>query len=245
MARLPRLYVPGCPQHIIVRGNAQRAVFLDDTDRTAYLGWLAEAVRDYRLELLAYVLMDNHVHLLAIPPAEGVLGRAMQSLGRRYVRYFNDRHGRAGTLLEGRYRATIVDSERYLMECIRYIDLNPVRAGVVAEPAAWRWSSYLHHAGAVSDPMLSDHPLFWALGNTPFARQAAYRDLCAEGMRATESQRISDATNKGWALGDRDFLDRITTLASRRPQPLPKTGRPRIPRLNSVPFKKYGVRLAK
>ena len=231
MARLPRLYVAGCPQHIIVRGNAQRAVFLDDADRAAYLGWLAEAVRDYRLELLAYVLMDNHVHLLAIPPAAGVLGRAMQSLGRRYVRYFNDRHGKAGTLWEGRYRATIVDSERYLMECIRYIDLNPVRAGAVADPAAWRWSSYQYHAGhadAAADPMLTDHPLFWSLGNTPFARQAAYRELCAEGMRASEAQKISDATNKGWALGDADFLERIATSASRRTQPLPKKGRPRL-----------------
>ena len=237
MARLPRLYVPGCPQHIIVRGNAQRAVFLDDADRTAYLRWLAEAVRDYRLELLAYVLMDNHVHLLAVPPAEGVLGRAMQSLGRRYVRYFNDRHARAGTLFEGRYRATIVDSERYLLECMRYIDLNPVRAGAVADPAAWRWSSYLHHAGSAIDPMITDHPLFWALGNTPFARQAAYRELCADGMRASDAQRISDATHKGWALGDGDFLERISQSASRRAQPLPKKGRPRLHSANSDPIK--------
>ena len=236
MARLPRLYVSGCPQHIILRGNAQRAVFLDDADRAAYLRWLAEVVRDYRLELLAYVLMDNHVHLLAIPPAEGVLGRAMQSLGRRYVRYFNDRHGRAGTLWEGRYRATIVDSERYLMECIRYIDLNPVRAGAVADPAAWRWSSYQHHAGAGSDAMLTDHPLFWSLGNTPFERQAAYRALCAEGTRATEAQKISDATNKGWALGDDNFLAQIATSASRRAKPLVKRGRPKKPKLNSGPI---------
>ena len=237
MARLPRLYVPGCPQHIIQRGNAQRAVFLDDADRTAYLGWLAEAVRDYRLELLAYVLMENHVHLLAIPPAQGVLGRAMQSLGRRYVRYFNDRHDRAGTLWEGRYRATIVDSERYLIECMRYIDLNPVRAGVVTDPAAWRWSSYQHHAGATSDPMLADHPLLWTLGNTPFARQAAYRALCAEGMQATEAQKISDATNKGWALGEGDFLNKIAGSASRRVQPLVKRGRPKRSPINSAPIK--------
>lgn len=227
MARLPRLYVPGCPQHVIVRGNAQRAVFLDDADRTAYMRWLLDAVRDYRLELLAYVLMDNHVHLLVIPPAEGVLGRAMQSLGRRYVRYFNDRHGRAGTLFEGRYRATIVDSERYLLECMRYIDLNPVRAGAVADPAGWRWSSYHHRAGTAADPVLSDHPLLWAMGNTPFARQAAYRALCAEGMQATAAQQISDATNKGWALGDREFLNQIAPSATRRAQPLVKRGRPR------------------
>ena len=233
MARLARLYVPGCPQHVIQRGNGRRAVFLDDADRAAYLRWLAEVVRDYRLELLAYVLMENHVHLLVIPPAEGVLGRALQSLGRRYVRYFNDRHKRAGTIWEGRYRATIVESERYLLECMRYIDLNPVRAGVVAEPGAFRWSSYAHHAGIADSPMLTDHPLFWALGNTPFARQAAYRELCAEGMRATESQRISDATNKGWALGEAEFLSQIAETANRRPQPLPRQGRPR--KLNSVP----------
>jgi putative transposase len=233
MARLARLYVPGCPQHVIQRGNGRRAVFLDDADRTAYLGWLAAVVRDYRLELLAYVLMENHVHLLVIPPGEGVLGRALQSLGRRYVRYFNDRHQRAGTIWEGRYRATIVESERYLLECMRYIDLNPVRAGAVAEPGAFRWSSYAHHAGIADSPMLTDHPLFWALGNTPFARQAAWRELCSEGMRATESQRISDATNKGWALGEGDFLSRIADSANRRPQPLPRQGRPR--KLNSGP----------
>lgn len=237
MARLPRLYVPGCPQHIIVRGNARRAVFLDDADRSAYLTWLAGAVRDYRLELLAYVLMENHVHLLAIPPAEGVLGRAMQSLGRRYVRYFNDRHGRAGTLWEGRYRATIVDSERYLLECMRYIDLNPVRAGAVGDPGDWRWSSYQHHVGGVVDPMLTEHQLIWSLGNTPFARQAAYRALCAEGMQVGAAQKISDATNKGWALGDGDFLNQIAPAATRRAQPLVRRGRPRKPIINSGPIK--------
>ena len=235
MARLARLYVPGCPQHVIQRGNARRAVFLDDADRERYLAWLADVVRDYSLELLAYVLMENHVHLLVIPPAEGVLGRALQSLGRRYVRYFNDRHQRAGTIWEGRYRATIVDSERYLLECMRYIDLNPVRAGVTPDPAAFRWSSYAHHAGVIDTPMLTDHPLFWALGNTPFARQAAYRELCAEGMRATDSQRISDATNKGWALGDDAFIEGVKDSASRRLQPILKRGRPR---LNSVPVNK-------
>ena len=237
MARLPRLYVPGCPQHIILRGNGQRVVFLDDADRTAYLGWLAAVVHDYRLNLLAYVLMDNHVHLLAIPPAEGVLGRAMQSLGRRYVRYFNDRHGRAGTLWEGRYRATIVDSERYLLECMRYIDLNPVRAGAAAQPADWRWSSYHHHCGAIVDPMLSDHPLLWSMGNTPFARQAAYRALCAEGMQASAAQHISDATNKGWALGEGEFLTQIAPLASRRARPLVTRGRPRKSVIDSDPIK--------
>lgn len=233
MARLPRLYLPGCPQHVIQRGNGRRTVFLDDADRQAYLGWLASVVRDYRLELLAYVLMDNHVHLLVIPPAEGMLGRALQSLGRRYVRYFNDRHGRAGTIWEGRYRATIVDSERYLIECMRYIDLNPVRAGVVSDPAAFRWSSYRHHAGIDTAPFLSDHSLFWALGNTPFSRQAAYRELCAEGMAQSAAQTISDATNKGWALGSEVFLAQAAPAATRRLLPLPRRGRPR--KNNSVP----------
>ena len=158
MARLPRLYAPGCPQHVIQRGNAQRPVFLDDTDRVAYLGWLGDAVREHGLALHAYVLMDNHVHLLLTPPADGALGRAMQSLGRRYVRYFNDRHKKSGNLWEGRYRATIIDSERYLIECMRYIDLNPVRSGVVPEADAFPWSSYHHHAGAQINPLLTDPP---------------------------------------------------------------------------------------
>ena len=235
MARLPRLYVAGCPQHVIQRGNARRPVFLDDADRAAYLGWLGDVARDYRLALLAYVLMDDHVHLLAIPPAEGVLGRAMQSLGRRYVRYFNDRHSKSGTLWEGRYRATIVDSEHYLLGCMRYIDLNPVRTGVVREPAAFAWSSYPHHAGAQINPILTDPPAYWALGNTPFARHEAWRQFCAEGVGASEAQVISDATNKGWALGSDDFKAAIADSASRRPAPSPKRGRPRSTR-NSVPI---------
>lgn len=234
MARLPRLYVPGCPQHVIQRGNARRPVFMDDADRAAYLGWLAEAVRDYKLSLLAYVLMDNHVHLLAVPPAEGVLGRAMQSLGRRYVRYFNDRHHNAGTIWEGRYRATIVDSEHYLLGCMRYIDLNPVRAGMVRDPGAFRWSSYAHHAGAVIDPLITDHPIYWALGNTPFARHEAWRALCAEGMATADAQTISDATNKGWALGSDAFKAAIADTANRRPVPAKKRGRPKSA-INSVP----------
>ena len=234
MARLPRLYVPGCPQHVIQRGNARRAVFVDDADRTAYLRWLGEVMRDNRIALYAYVLMDNHVHLLVLPPGEGALGRAMQSLGRRYVRYFNDRHGKSGTLWEGRYRATIIDSERYLIECMRYIDLNPVRANVVREAGAFAWSSYHHHAGVRIDPALTDPPLYWALGNTPFARQEAWRALCADGMAASEAQRISDATNKGWALGSDAFKAAIADSASRRPTPSPKRGRPRAT-INSVP----------
>lgn len=234
MARLPRLYVPGCPQHVIQRGNGRRPVFLDDADRVAYLTWLGDVVREYRLALIAYVLMENHVHLLAIPPAEGALGRAMQSLGRRYVRYFNDRHEKSGTLLEGRYRATIVDSEHYLLGCMRYIDLNPVRAGVVRDPAAFTWSSYSHHAGALIDPVLTDPPLYWALGNTPFARHEAWRQFCAEGVAASEAQVISDATNKGWALGSDAFKAAIAQSATRRPAPSPKRGRPRLPS-NSVP----------
>jgi putative transposase len=234
MARLPRLYVPGYPQHVIDRGNARRPVFLDDADRAAYLGSLAEAVRDYKLSLLAYVLMDNHVHLLAVPPAEGVLGRAMQSLGRRYVRYFNDRHKSSGTIWEGRYRATIVDSEHYLLGCMRYIDLNPVRVGLVRDPAAFAWSSYPHHTGAQVNALLTDPPAYWALGNTPFARHEAWRQYCAEGVGAHEAQTISDATNKGWALGDEAFKAAIADLANRRPGPSPKRGRPRL-RLDSGP----------
>ncbi len=234
MARLPRLYVPGCPQHVIQRGNARRPVFLDDVDRVAYLGWLGDAVRDYRLALYAYVLMDDHIHLLAVPPAQGVLGRAMQSLGRRYVRHFNDRHGASGTLWEGRYRATIVDSEHYLLECMRYIDLNPVRIGQARDPATSVWSSYPHHTGAQVNSFLTDPPGYWALGNTPFARHEAWRQYCAEGVAAHEARAISDATNKGWALGSDAFRVAIADTASRRPAPSPKRGRPRL-RINSVP----------
>jgi putative transposase len=180
------------------------------------LGLVAEGASRFGIALHAYVLMDNHFHLLATPSTADGLPQWMQAIGRRYVRYFNDRHGRTGTLWEGRYRSTLIQSERYLLACMAYIDLNPVRAGMVAEAREHPWSSHAHYAGLRHDRLLTPHPLYWALGNTPFAREAAYAELVRGGVRPAEEALLTDATLHGWALGDGDFLNSLQKATERR-----------------------------
>lgn len=202
MARLARLFVPGCPQHIIQRGHNRMTVFAGDEDRQRYLAWLTDALEEHRVALHAYVLMGNHVHLLVSADTAAASSVVMQSVGRRYTQYFNRIYRRSGTLWEGRFRSTVVASEAYVMACYRYIDLNPVRAGLVESPAAYAWSSYLHHVGRRYDGFLTDHPLYWALGNTPFERQAAYERLCAQAIDPSLTLRITDTALNGWSLGE-------------------------------------------
>ncbi len=216
MARLPRLTVPGYPHHVIQRGNNRQPVFVDDQDREALLGLLAEYAARHKVAIHAWVLMDNHVHLLATPTTDNGLPLMMQAVGRRYVQLFNRRHGRSGTLWEGRYRATLVQTDRYLLACMAYIDLNPVRAGMVARAADWRWSSHRHYIGQQQDRLVTPHPLCWGLGNTPFAREAAYADLVHQGIAADQQAKLTESALKGWALGDRAFLDQIEAQTDRR-----------------------------
>jgi putative transposase len=232
VARLPRLTIPGFPHHVIQRGNDRRAIFVDDADRERYLSALREIAAPVGLAVHAYVLMPNHVHLLVTPQAAGDVGRVVQSLGRRYVRWFNDRHARTGALFEGRYRSTVVEADRYFLACMRYIELNPVRAGLVHGPAEFRWSSHGHHVGRVVDPLINDHPVYWALGNTPFERQAAYRHLFEHEPPDEELATIRRSTHGGWLLGAVDAVARVTP--SRRPVAR-KAGRPRLPSPDSVP----------
>lgn len=166
MARLPRLDLPGVPQHIVQRGNNRLPCFLDDGDRLRYLTLLREALLATGVQLHAYVLMDNHVHLLATPLDPGDIGRMMQRLGRRYVGQFNGRHGRTGTLWEGRYKACLVDNEHNVLACYRYIELNPVRARVTDDPVAYRWSSCATNLEQRPDSSVSPHPAWLALGST-------------------------------------------------------------------------------
>ena len=182
MARLPRLDLPGVPQHIVQRGNNRLPCFLDDGDRLRYLTLLRELLMDTGVRLHAYVLMDNHVHLLATPQAQGDVGRMMQRLGRRYVGSFNARHGRTGTLWEGRYKASLVDSGHYMLACYRYIELNPVRARMIDDPAAYRWSSCAANLGRGPHSDLSPHPAWLALGCTRRDRTRAYRRLLDEAI---------------------------------------------------------------
>jgi putative transposase len=226
MARLPRLTAPGYPHHIIQRGNDRQAIFRSEDDFRLLLELLGEYSREHRVAVHSYVLMDNHMHLLATPDTADGLPGLMQAVGRRYVRIFNNRHGRTGTLWEGRYRSTLVQAERYLLACMVYIDLNPVRAGMVQAPADYQWSSHRHYAGLVHDRLITPHPLFWDLGNTPFAREQAYLNLISEGVQADLQKRLTEATVHGWALGDEAYVEQVGRDAGRRSLPLPK-GRPR------------------
>lgn len=224
MARLPRLTIPGFPHHVIQRGNDRRAIFVDDADRERYLGTLRDVATQAGLAVHAYVLMPNHAHLLVSPQASGDVGRVVQALGRRYVRWFNVRHRRTGALFEGRYRSTVVEADRYLLACMRYLELNPVRAGLAGQPAEFVWSSHRHHIGLAVDPLITDHSVYWALGNTPFERQAAYLGLFEHGPSSDELARIRQATHGGWLLGSPETIH--SPSASRRPVAL-RAGRPR------------------
>ena len=221
---MPRLTIPDQPHHIIQRGNNRQALFTDERDFRFLLKLLMDT-QHHGLEIHAYVLMTNHFHLLATPATAESLPKAMQMVGRNYVRYFNDTHSRTGTLWEGRYKGTIIESERYLLTCMAYIDLNPVRAGIVAKPEQYPWSSYAHNAGLKVDVLIQEHPLYWSLGNTPFAREAAYRDIIEGGIVKTDAQQLTSATLKGWALGSEEFIEELARSAPRRVKPLNK-GRP-------------------
>lgn len=225
MARLGRYFLPDQPLHVIQRGNNRQAIFRSDEDRETFLEWLLAITRDRGCRVHAYVLMTNHIHLLLTPERADSLPRTMQSLGRRYVRYLNDLHGRTGTLWEGRYRAAPIHSEAYMMACYRYIELNPVRAGMVRHPREYRWSSYRANAQGAADAIVSPHPLYRSLGRSARERQESYRALFRERLPDDFVDALRNATNGGWALGDEAFKRRIAKQAKRRAEPLPK-GRP-------------------
>ena len=187
---------------------------------------LAGTSLSHQLAVHGYVLMSDHFHLLATPADRHGLSRAMQTVGRAYVRYFNDRYERAGALWDGRFKATVIESERYLFTCMAYIELNPVRAGIVSRPEEYAWSSFGHHAGRQPDTLVKEHSLFWTLGNTPFAREAAYKAIIDNEVSTADQRSIVDATLKGWALGSEDFLNAIAPTLSRRGLPMQR-GRPR------------------
>jgi putative transposase len=231
MARLPRLTVPGHLHHVIQRGNNGQVVFADAPDHELLLALIDEHARQHRVALHAYVLMGNHFHLLATPETDEGISQLMQSVGRRYVRNFNVRHGRTGTLWEGRYRSTLIQPEAYLLPCMVYLDLNPVRAGIVSEPGEYQWSSYRHYTGGHADKLITPHPLYWQLGNTPFARDEAYTALVRAGIADSDKRALTESALRGWALGDHSYLARVQGLTDRR---VARTSAGR-PRRNPVP----------
>ena len=213
MPRAPRFDLPDHVQHLIHRGNDRRRVFHDDRDRRRFLGLLAAAATDHGLAVHAYVLMPNHVHLLATPTAAGAAGLTMQTLGRRFVPWFNRRHERTGALWEGRYRSCLIDSARYFLTCCRYIELNPVRAGLVRAPEEFAWSSHPANALGRADPLVRPHPLLDALGADGPDRRAAYRALFAVPLGERSLTAIRRAAHAGGVLGDEAFQDRVAAAA--------------------------------
>lgn len=226
MARLPRLIIPHQPHYITQAGIGRQAVFADTDDYTAFLAWLREASKLFGTAIHAYALLPDRVSLLATPTDTIGVGRMMQWIGRHYVPYFNAKYQRAGGLWQGRYRATVIDPAQYLLLCSRYMELEPTRAGLASNPADYPWSSCAHHVGAKSDPLITDHAGYWALGNTPFDRELAYRNLLERGVTASELQTLTDALPKGWVLGSEKFKASLAPQAGRRVSPA-KRGRPR------------------
>lgn len=231
MARLPRLSLAHEVHVVTLRGHNGQAVFADDQDRLTFLSLLAEHAERERVLVHAYVLMDERILLLLTPQEEGALSRCMQGVGRSYGRRFNQRHGRSGTLWEGRFRSTVIQPERYLLPVMVFMDLEPVRAGRVQGPEAYPWSSHGHYTGLRHERGIAPHPLVWGLGNTPFAREATYARLVREGLAPGLQQTLEGDALRGWVLGDAGFLDR---LSERTPRRLVKA-RPGRPRQGRVP----------
>jgi len=224
MARLPRFVIPGQPQHIILRGNNRSEIFCADADYRFYLEKLQLACDKHSCDIHAYVLMTNHVHLLITPHAEQSLPKAMQMLGRYYVQYYNTCYQRTGTLWEGRYKATLIDTETYLLTCMRYIELNPVRAGMVSHPSAYPWSSYHHNALGQPNGLVTPYLEYRRLGKTDQERQVAYRQLFKHHIPEKSLTEIREATNKAWVLGNDRFKQRIQKKLERRVEPEARGG---------------------
>lgn len=226
MARLARFFLPNQPMHVIHRGKDGRRVFFGKGDYEHYRGWLAEAAEKYGCAVHAYVLMPNHVHLLVTPRTPRSLPRLLQSLGRRHTRQVNAARDLEGARWEGRYRAAPVEAGAHLLDCMRYIEGNPVRHGLAARPGAYSWSSYVAHADGAADPVLSDHRLYRDLAASAGKRQRSYRALFREPFAKGFLDDLRAATNGGWGLGSAAFQRRIGASSGRRVTPLPR-GRPR------------------
>lgn len=225
MPRRPRYELIGVPQHVIQRGVDRQPVFFSDDDCRIYLDWLGEYARKRDVALHAYCLMTNHVHLLLSAPSAGALAGLMQDMGRRYVQYVNRTYRRSGGLWQGRYKASYVQSERYLLACMRYVELNPVRAGMVPVPEEYRWSSYCANALGAEDKLLTPHDQYLAFGLTAEERRNAYRGLFATEMDEPAWNLIRTATQQGVMVGDSRFAEAIEKRLGQMVQPRPR-GRP-------------------
>ena len=226
MARLPRYSITNQTQHVILRARAGQTLYVEEQDYQYFYDCLDAAAYNYNLKVHAWVLLPDRVHVLATPGNPDSVARVVQSLGRNYVQYFNECYGGEGTLWEGRYRATVIDARRHLLDCSRYIDSSPVREGLVDRAEDYRWSSCARNARAIADEMITPAREYRALGDNDKERAKAYRKLLRGKLDAELVQRITDSAMKGWVLGDARFAAKIEKLSGRRATPLPK-GRPR------------------
>jgi putative transposase len=216
MPRRPRVNLAGYSQHVVQRGHNREACFYVEEDYRFYLHWLEEAAKKYGCDIHAYVLMTNHVHLLVTPHTPSSLARLMQSLGRRYAQYVNRFYARSGSVWEGRYRASLIQAEEYLLTCYRYIEMNPVRANMVRDAGEYRWSSHRRNGFGEDNPILVDHPLYVGLGSTPGQRVAAYRTLFQTNLDDAALKEIQDTTNKGLPLGSGRFSEQVEAALGKR-----------------------------
>lgn len=216
MARLPRLYVEGYPLHIIQRGNNRQACFHRPADYAFYLQKLQEASAKFDVDVHAFVLMTNHAHLLATPRCKHGASKMMQSLGRQYVRYFNITYERTGTLWEGRFKSCLIDSSRYFLAVSTYIELNPVRAGMVKNIGDYPWSSYRANGMGANISLLSPHPEYLALGRTHERRASNYRRLIAAGITDSDVEEIRNCLNKEWVVGAKEIKGNTEGMNERR-----------------------------
>ena len=213
MPRRPRFCPAGIPAHVIQRGNNRQALFTSDKDIAAYAHWLNEGAAKFKVRVHGWVFMTNHVHLLITPMQDNAVSRLNQYLGRMYVRYFNFAYARSGTLFEGRFKSSLVQQEEYFLNCLRYIELNPVRAGMVTDPGDYRWSSYRVHALGAQVRMWSPHAIYLSLGIHSLARQKAYRRLVSEVLDADVISKIRHCANSGLVLGSEKFRDQVAKMA--------------------------------
>lgn len=224
--RRARLILPDVPLHVIQRGNNRQACFFADQDYRRYLDWLGDYAGQAGCQIHAYVLMTNHIHLLLSAATADGVGTLMKALGQRYAQYVNRTYRRTGGLFEGRFRSCLIQEEIYLLACQRYIELNPVRAGMVVSPGDYRWSSYRANAHGEADPLIQPHPLYLSLGSDAVARRMAYRELFQTQLAPGVVDAIRRASNGNFALGDEHFGERIAGALGRRATP-GKAGRPR------------------
>ncbi len=225
MPRQPRFVLIGHPQHVIIRGNNREPIFYADQDYQFYLDKLKQACDKHDCDVHAYVLMTNHVHLLITPRKKDGISKAMQMVGRYYVQYFNKTYHRTGTLWEGRYKATLIDSDQYALICYRYIEMNPVRAMNMADhPAEYPWSSYRFNALGETNPLVIPHDQYKALGQSNDLRQQNYRGLFATEIEEKTLEEIRESTNKAWVLGSDYFKENIAEKLNRPVAPLARGG---------------------